>query len=171
MQRFQDSTLAAARTAGCDTVQIKYDGMFAQFSTKNGGFSATTPDGHIDAFTGVSPDIACILIGSYLPPLTDRKPSYFVHDCWLVEEPPNNIVDLRRETYRSRYVAARIQIKLLNGPFHLVQNHPISAAEVLWRTLPEIAHAKGLVFRNSKDPVGVQLRCARWYPEVPGELV
>lgn len=167
MITFIDSTLADARTNGCDTVQIKYDGIFAQFSCRDGNFDAVTRDGRRDNYPGINPDVSCVLIGSYRKPLH----LFYVFDCWSVEEPPDNIIDLRREPYRTRYVAAKVQVRLLNGPFKLVQSHPITAAEALWRTLPEVPHAKGLVFRNSKDPVGTLVRVKRWYAEVPGELV
>lgn len=166
MIHFITSTLAEAQAAGCDCVQIKYDGVFAQFCSANGRFSVITQENRGEHFDGVNPDVICSLIGSFVP----HARKFFVYDCWCVEEPPSNIIDLRRQPYRSRYVAARIQVRLLNGPFTLVQSLPISAAQTLWGTLKDVPFAKGLVFRNSQDLVGMQLRCARWYPELPGDV-
>lgn len=171
MITFTDSTLADARVAGCDTVQIKYDGSFAQYSTAQGRATITMSQGFHEEWHGVDPLTVCTLIGSYRPP-TQRL---YVNDCWCIESPEGNVVDLRKEPYRARYVAAKIQLQLLKAPgtpvIKLVQNHPISHAEMLWRTLPDIPDAKGLVFRKSMDPVGVPLRVARWYAEAPGGLV
>lgn len=167
MIHFITSSLAEALVAGCDCVQIKYDGIFAQFCTANGRFSIITQENRGETLEGVNPDVICTLIGAFVP----HARKFFVHDCWCIEEPPSNIIDLRRQPYRSRYVAARIQIKLLGGPFELVQNLPIAASQSLWANLKNVPFAKGIVFRNSQDLVGTQLRCARWYAELPGELI
>lgn len=167
MIKFVESTLREAIDAGCDCAQIKYDGIFAQFATAHGEFSAVTGEKRDpDRYNSISDGITCTLIGCYLPTI----PRFFVHDCWLVEEPEGNVVDLRHEGYRTRYVAARLQVLLLKGPFQLVQNHPIGHAPSLWESLGEVPHAKGIVFRRSTDQVGVQLRCVRWYPELPKDL-
>lgn len=164
---FQDSTLADALVHGCDTVQVKYDGQFAQYCTSHGTASLVMGTARHPTTNGAN----CTLIGSYIP--TGNR--LHVFDCWCVEEPPNVVNDLRKEPYRARYVAAKIQLKLINPQssptLRLVQNHPITHAHALWRTLPDIPDAKGLVFRKSMDPVGVMVRVARWYREKPEGLV
>lgn len=171
MINFINSTLTDACTAGCDCVQVKYDGEFAQLSTANGHGTVTLKNIIRESWSGFDPLVTCTLIGAYRP--VTRH--FYVHDCWCVEEPPGTVVILRHEPYRARYVTAKIQLKLLNNQspliLRLVQNHPIAHAERLWLTLPDIPDAKGLVFRKSSDPITAPVRLARWYREMPGELV
>lgn len=166
MIAFLESTLAEALAAGCDCVQIKYEGIFAQYHPVTGNLTLKG-DGTPRSYAAPAAGVRATLIGSYAP-LTN---SLVIFDCWAVEEPPENLVDLRREGYRTRYMAARLQIKLLISPPPLVQNLPIAEAGRLWTTLPDVPGARGLVFRRSKDPVGAVVRLTKWYPEVPRGLV
>lgn len=171
MQPLLDSTLADALVDGCDCCQIKYDGSHATLASAHGSATISTRWNDADVTLKVAPSVTCTLIGSFRP----SRLFFYVTDCWCVEEPEGNVVDLRKEPYRARYVAAKIQMKLLQpaGPtiIILVPSLPIAHAHALWRSLPDTPNAKGLVFRRSMDPAEVQVRVARWYPEKPGELV
>lgn len=168
MQRLLDSTYADARAAGCDTVQLKHDGIFSQFTCTKGNLFTRGFDLRqtTEAQMGLDPTVDCTLLGVYEPRSTMR----YVFDCWAVQE-GDHVVDLRAEPYRSRYVAAKIQCSLLGPVVKLVQNFPILRAPALWATLPQTTAIKGLVFRDSRAPAAAPVRVARWYAERPGELV
>ncbi len=171
MQKFIDSTLADAIKAGCDTCQVKYDGVFTQFTVANGRIyvhNNILGDGHL-SFPCDDVTINCTLIGTYHP----HQDKAFVFDCWLIQEPDGTLVDLREQPYRSRFVATKIQTQMIGERLTLVQNLPIGQAKDLWNIIPSNPKIpiKGLVFRNSKDLANVPLRCARWYSEKPGELI
>lgn len=167
MRNVVDSTLADAKTAGCDTVQLKYDGLACQYVVANGKLKTLDMTGYaVDDPVEVDPTINCTLIGTYV----FTKKLRWVFDCWCVQE-TNGPIDLRAEPYRSRYVAARIQCAVLGDVVKLVTNHSISKAPNLWATLPLSRGVKGLIFRNSHDNVSVPLRVARWYLEAPSELL
>lgn len=168
MQKIIDSTLEAAQRAGCDTVQLKYDGMPVQFAIARGKMNITDFNLKllVDPLAGFDETINCTLLGSFLP----HNFKCYIFDCWCVEE--NDItIDLRAEPYRSRYVAAKIQCKLLGSFVTLVANAPISQSIPLWRSLVNVDSAKGLVFRDSRADAKGPVRVARWYKEAPRELI
>jgi hypothetical protein len=168
LQRLIDSSLADAIKAGCDCVQIKHDGIQSQFCVGDGIMNVINRFHHLPAevhtLKGFDPSMKCTLIGTHAP--TANR--FLVYDCLLVVR-DDRIVDLRKEPYRTRYVAAKIQCKLLGEHFHLVVNHAIGNAPALWKTLPYVPDGKGLIFRNSRDPAEVALRCKRYYSDRPME--
>lgn len=171
MELFLDSTLTDAINAGCDCVQYKHDGSWAKFFIKNGVVTVQHRYLAAPKEIGSTHDksIDCILVGAYRD-VTNRP---WVFDCWQVRNEAGEMVDIRKERYRSRYVAARIQCKLVNdGLLPIVVSYPIAHAEQMWSRIATHTDGdiKGLVFRNSRDPAGVPLRCARWYAEMPRGL-
>lgn len=170
MQKIIDSTLEEAIKSGCDTVQLKWDGVWSRFCVAQGKLHIRNhilrEDEPTAQVVGIDPSVSCTLIGTYTP-----AGNLFVFDCWLVEEPPDHIIDMRKEPYRTRFVAAKLQVGFVGSRIELVTNYPISRAVELWKALPQFGNsAKGLVFRNSKEDAYKPIRVARWYPEVPREL-
>ena len=160
-----DSTLSDAIAAGCDTVQLKYAGMPAFFHVADGAL-VTNADFPVDTIFGLDRVVACTLVGTWLPIPNLR----YVFDCTHVRD-STGYTNLSHESYRIRYVIARLQTALLGTTVTLVRNHPISHSVMLWSTIPALQYVSGLVFRNSKEAFDVPIRVARWYAEAPKELV
>lgn len=167
MQKLLDTTLADAISLGYDTVQLKPKGVSRQFGIAGGvmtaysRFQLSPEDSH-----PVTGKVNCTLLGASLL----QPARFYVYDCWLVER-DGELTDLRAEPYRSRHVAAKIQCQLLGEPFKLVQNYPITFAKNLWSTLSSTTDFNGLIFRKSKEDSFQPIRAARWYAEMPKELV
>lgn len=174
-QTYLPSTLTDAVTSGCDTCQYKYNGTWVRVEFSRGFLRVTdgtgTPVECPWNWSEVNPDACASLIGNLL---LDRS-RIVLWDCWSVcgefdSDVRTTYTNIEKYTYRERYALMTIQVKMLKNPqIGVLNNYSIKAAKTLWgEPKPETC---GLVFRDSMAPVGVTLKVARRYSEVPGELL
>ncbi len=178
-QLYHPSTLADALAAGCDTVQHKYDGQWVRVEISRGFmrvYDSRGTDIDTPMSNEVAPECGC---GSFIGNLLLDHSFVYLWDCWsLCDNTDVRVMhhDIEGFPYRNRYAMLVDQLKKMTatpliGPMNrirLVKNHPIRAAKELWESGE--THTCGLVFRDSQAKVGVTLKVARRYREVPGEL-
>lgn len=151
-QVYIDSNFQAAREAGCDTVQLKYDGWWARWEITKGDAHVFTQTGRelpAYAFTTYA-DTTCTIIGELMhgtnwaqdPRLKGKT---FAFDIWGVDG-----VDLEGQPYKDRYNILRAVLKRLPGTFIRVDNFPIFDYETVWRRFVTDGDFEGVVFRYSK---------------------
>jgi hypothetical protein len=178
-QTYVDSTLSSALTAGCDIVQPKFRGLWTRIELNKGSATCYSPSVHTETahslthFDLPSPDVHGTLIGDLIGPPHHEISRIFVWDCWSVgnmteDELRPTFTDIRTYPYRDRFALAKQTVSRIGLPLVLVKNYPIARATELW-SIDEPTWC-GLVFRCSRDPVGVEVRVARKYRELPREL-
>ncbi len=172
-QEIVDSTLSSALACGCDIVQPKLRGLWSRIEIKRGIANTYHPDGSVlTTFDIPNQDIVCTLVGDLFGPPRHEVSQIVVWDCWAVgsnEDTRPAYEDVTMYHYRDRFAFARQQVSLVGLPLVLVKNYPIARAHELWEIDEPMWN--GLVFRCSRDPVGVPVRVARKYKEVPRALI
>lgn len=163
------TTLDDAVTAGCDCVSLKHDGWpiainavgTEAFIYSDLNFNKVVRE-QIDRFTPIEP-CSALYVGARKK--TDLAPVNYLYDLWWTDE-----VTLTKESYRSRYIIMRREVKKLGPGFEVVHPQPLSDAHALWAECMMHGH-KGLVFRRSRDQSAGDLYVIRHYAEMPRALV
>lgn len=160
-QKYIDCTIDEARAAGCDCVQLKYDGWWSRIVIRAGTamfFSRTERMYKTIAIKDTS--LTCTLIGEHMHGTQwsqhpTRLGQTFIFDCWAWDGQEYEDIP-----YVDRYRIARAALNHLQGEgFTLAANYPIGASEYLWNNEPDF---EGLVFRHSGSEASAPLyRCKR----------
>lgn len=160
MNTFKDATLEEAHAAGCDTVQLKYKGMWTRNEVSRGLLRVYSDHDDTKEYRDVKDGVDTTLLGNLYEGRT------WVYDCWLVD---GN--DVKGLGYRDRYALAHVNLRELGlAGFSLVRNFPIMAAKDVWNTAMT-DETCGIVFRRSNDTWNGPVLCQRYYKEAPRELV
>lgn len=151
-QNYIDSNLQAAREAGCDTLQLKYDGWWARCVIEKGvGSIFTRTNRELPNFAfSTSPDISCVIIGELMhgtnwaqdPKIAGKV---FAFDMWSY-----SMVEMDNMPYRDRYAMLRSVLRRLPPSFIRVENFLIHDHESVWRNFVVEGDYEGVVFRHSK---------------------
>jgi len=158
-QHYIDSNFQAAREAGCDTLQLKYDGWWARFEIENGQATCFTRTGReLSQFAfKAQQGVNATIIGELMfgtswaqdPKITNKT---FAFDLWSAEG-----VDFTERPYKERYAMMRAILKRLPPSFILVDNFPIFDFPSIWNRFVENGDYEGVVFRFSRGIVDTPL--------------
>lgn len=150
---YKDASIVEAIHAGCDIVQLKYDGWYTRIEISGGWmrfFSRTNRMYKEMPFSDGS--LNCVLLGEHMQGTQwSQEPGRlgltYIFDAWSWMG-----TDLMRMDYRSRYRVARMAVtQYLPATFALIALHPIGVAEMLWKEQVEPGTYEGLVFAKSTD--------------------
>lgn len=152
-QKYIDSNAYDAKTAGCDTVQLKYDGWWVRVECSDGLaklFSRTQRHVHT---LPIDPLVHGTFIGEYMfgtqwAQKQDRLGKVFLFDCWSATGQ-----DTSQFQYKERYALARANLPLLGETFRLVQNYPITSFDQVWNQFVSTGEYEGVVFRRRHGTV------------------
>lgn len=159
-QLYKDAKYDEALAAGCDVVQLKYDGWWARIEIEHGKGQVFSETGrHLPRFdfTLVTAPLTLTLVGELMYGTQwakdpGREGKIFLFDCWRYEEK-----DTEAYSYRDRFALIKSLQPHLPLNFEKVQNYKIGDYTHLWKELVETKKFEGVVFRNSKHPAGAPL--------------
>jgi len=147
---YKDSNYDEALAAGCDVVQLKYDGWWSHIILNGPSikyFSKTHREFRSDLTTNTRQCeiIAETLTGTQWAQTASRKDTAIAFDLASI-----NSIALDSTTYRDRHALLRTLQPELPHNFSLVQNYPIAAFHELWETYVINMDYEGVVFRSTK---------------------
>lgn len=155
-QDYKDSSYDLALAAGCDIVQLKYDGWWSRTESIAGNCEVFSETGRrLDKFTSSLEGSSSFTIISELMHGTQwsldpsRTGKRYLFDIWSYED---NSLEL--DSYSTRYKILMSLLPSLPQSWELVQNFSINDYPTIWNTFVVPGHFEGVVFRNSKAPVG-----------------
>jgi hypothetical protein len=158
-QEYKDANLEEALKAGCDTLQLKYDGWWARMEVIAGDLKIYTRTGrHLPDFDRILPEpINTTIIGELMYGTNwSQRPALqgklFAFDCWSAEH-----VDLEGIEYGTRYQVLKSVLPFLGPSVVRIPNFPIDDYTNIWKTFIASGEYEGLVFRRKKDAVGATL--------------
>lgn len=164
MNQFKDATLAEAKAAGCDTVQIKYQGLWTRNEISKGLYRAYSHLVDTIVHFNIPSNVDVTLIGNRF---SSDLSTLWVFDCWSIDN--NNV---KEYSYRDRYALAHAAIQEINLPIiKLVKNYPIQHAYSVWNDLTNPEVSCGIVFRKSSDLWNGEILLQRKYQEIPCGLL
>ncbi len=154
-QTYIDSNFEAARSQGCDCLQLKLDGWWSRTVIEKGHakvYSRTQRELPNFAFE-TYPDITCTLVGELMhgtnwaqdPKILGKT---FVFDVWSIDE-----VDLSEATYKDRYALLSALVKRLPPNFIKVLNFNILDYPAIWQRFVANGDYEGVVFRYSRGRI------------------
>jgi ATP-dependent DNA ligase len=151
-QTYIDSNLQAAREAGCDTIQLKFDGWWSRTVIEAGrGKVYTRTQRELPTFAFETyKDINCVIVGELMhgtnwaqtPAVLGKT---FAFDLWAVQDTALDLIP-----YKDRYAMLRAVLKRLPATFIRVENFPIQDYEKVWKNFVTDGDYEGVVFRHSK---------------------
>ncbi len=152
-QKYQDSNHYDARQAGCDVIQLKYDGWWVRIECLDGEARLYSRTNRLVGNLPIDPLIYGTFIGEYMfgtqwAQKEDRKGKVFLFDCWEAAGQ-----DTSAFPYTERYSLIRANLPLFGEPFRLVQNYPITAFDSVWQSLVATGEYEGVVFRRRHGKV------------------
>lgn len=155
--KYTDSTREQALAAGCDIVQLKYDGWFCKaicLPDRTEFYSETSR-----LFATSGPTLpGAILVGEYMRGTQwsqdpSRKGLMFIFDCWALHDVPfvsetykDRMTELRTALYAAPYLG-------LPGIYRTVQNYHISHAAIVWESFVATGGYEGVVYRRSTGQI------------------
>jgi len=154
-QTYIDSNFEAARSQGCDTIQLKFDGWWARWQIEKGVARVFTRTGRElpDFAFQAKQDITATIVGELMHGTNWAqepriKGKTFAFDVWSVDE-----VDLADAPYKDRYGILRALLKRMPPSFIRVENFPIFDYSSIWDRFVDKGDYEGVVFRYSKGRI------------------
>ena len=153
--RFETYEPGDAPGPAWDTVEPKYDGMWATCVVRDGGLKIYSRTGRLRDSWTVDPGVDAVLLAEFLVGTSWAKGNaehrhLIVFDCLKVDGR-----DVGGEPlHRRRELAARVVQKLARRDVHTVEQHAADGWRQLWDDLVERDGFEGLAFKSSAAPYG-----------------
>lgn len=163
-QDYLDSSYDTAKAAGCDTLQLKYDGWWCRCEITNGQvrcYSETNRE--LEHFRQQLPTpVTLTLVGELMwgtqwSKDPARYEKLYLYDIWQHEDRPLELLP-----YKERFILLRHLLPSLPPSFQLIQNFRIFDYSEVWSSFVESERFEGVVFRNSLATVGQPLHRAKF---------
>lgn len=147
-QPYEDSNIVDAKNAGCDTLQLKYDGWWARVVCADGEAQVFSRTQRLVHSFQIDPLCFGVFIGEYMfgtqwSQKQDRYGKIFLFDCWSTSGQ-----DTTSFEYKERYRLIRANLPLLGDTVRLVQNYPITAYDEVWKSFVATGEYEGVVYRR-----------------------
>lgn len=158
-QDYRDADFATAKAAGCDTLQLKYDGWWVYLHLLDGRARVYSKSGRFLHDFPVLTDKNIMLVGEYMwgtqwaqDPF--RKGQFFLFDCWHYDGHRMHEVP-----YIDRFrLLKSIQASgVLSAKCELVKNYSIDSYNTVWNNEVVTGKYEGVVFRKKADLIDVTL--------------
>jgi hypothetical protein len=153
-QKYIDSNFEAARSQGCDCLQLKYDGWWTRFEITKGkaqAFSRTgrrLPEHDFVCGLGDAVLVGELMFGTNWSQDPQLQGRIFFFDCWFLDD-----ADLSGFAYRDRYSLLKTAFPYLPKQASRVLNFPIESYETIWNEFVVKSTYEGVIFRRSKDDI------------------
>ena len=157
-QPYKDCDIAAARSFGCDIVQLKYDGWWSRIEIASGYIRFYSRTNRLFREVPiVDQDFRCTLIGEHMQgtqwsQLPEHLGRTYIFDCWQWAD--QSLLDV---PYRDRYRIVRAALRYLPSTFTIVPCYPIAHGDSMWSNEVTTSGFEGLVFRRGSDDVSMTL--------------
>lgn len=154
-QNYNDSTFEQARLAGCDCIQLKYDGWWARVVCRNGRGTIYSRTQREVGFIETDPELDGVFIAEYLfGTQWAQKPEHLgqliVFDCWELGG-----TSLMTSPYKERYKIVRTLIPTLyrTDVMRVINIYRMDDYPTLWEYYVKSEKYEGVVFRRLSDQV------------------